>query len=76
MNSLPTIIVELRAATAAPHRRLDARLPFSSIDLVFYRNPMSAYFGFYQPLERAEADSVSCVSSSGWTAVERSDERL
>jgi len=47
MNSLPPVLVELRAATAALHRRLDTRLPFSRMDLALYRELMSAYYGFY-----------------------------
>lgn len=52
MTPLPAIITELRGATVALHQRLDTRLPFPSLDLALYRDLMSAYYGFYQPLER------------------------
>jgi len=66
MNSLPTIIVELRAATAALHRRLDTRLPFSRVDLALYRDLMSAYYGFYQPLERALSPWAEAIPDLEW----------
>ncbi|MDY7534472.1 biliverdin-producing heme oxygenase [Pseudomonas sp. Bout1] len=66
MNALPLVIVELRAATAALHRRLDTRLPFSRMDLTLYRELMSAYYGFYQPLERALAPWAEGIPGLEW----------
>jgi heme oxygenase len=66
MNSLPPVLVELRAATAALHRRLDTRLPFSRMDLALYRELMSAYYGFYQPLERALAPWGEIIPELEW----------
>ncbi|NWC95998.1 MULTISPECIES: biliverdin-producing heme oxygenase [unclassified Pseudomonas] len=66
MNSIPPILVELRAATMALHRRLDTRLPFSRMDLALYRELMSAYYGFYHPLERALAPWGEIISDLEW----------
>jgi len=66
MNALPLVIVELRAATAELHRRLDTRLPFSRMDLPLYRELMSAYYGFYQPLERALAPWGEVIPDLEW----------
>ncbi|QJI39074.1 biliverdin-producing heme oxygenase [Pseudomonas sp. ADAK13] len=66
MNSPPPVLVELRAATAALHRRLDTRLPFSRMDLALYRELMSAYYGFYQPLERALAPWGEIIPGLEW----------
>ncbi|NWE80210.1 biliverdin-producing heme oxygenase [Pseudomonas yamanorum] len=66
MNAIPLILVELREATAALHRRLDTRLPFSRMDLALYRELMSAYYGFYQPLERALTPCAEAIPDLDW----------
>ncbi|MCG6576508.1 biliverdin-producing heme oxygenase [Pseudomonas sp. AF32] len=52
--SSPSLIQALRTETAELHVALEKRLPFFSagLDLELYRRLMTAYYGFYQPLEQ------------------------
>jgi heme oxygenase (biliverdin-IX-beta and delta-forming) len=58
MPDTPTsLLLALREATQASHKRLEARLPFFSegFNLARYRDLMAAYHGFHAPLETALA---------------------
>lgn len=52
-----SLLLALREATRASHKRLEARLPFFSagFDLARYRDLMAAYHGFHAPLEASLA---------------------
>lgn len=63
---VPPIHSDLRAATSHLHRRLDARLPFSTNDIAVYRRMMTAYYGFYRPFESMVADLATAISGLGW----------
>lgn len=54
LSSVPTVLTELRTATAERHRSLEERLPFLSpaLDGALYRRLIQAYYGFYAPLEQ------------------------
>jgi heme oxygenase len=66
-HPLPAVLKDLRAATAAPHRSSEERLPFLSpqLDDVLYRRLRQAYYGFYLPLEQ-------CLDAVGALALKRS----
>jgi glucose-inhibited division protein A len=53
----PAVLSALRTGTHTLHVALEQRLPFFSatLDRAHYTRLLSAYFGFYQPLEDAEA---------------------
>ncbi|MDB6146068.1 MAG: bphO [Pseudomonas sp.] len=61
-----TIRSDLSAATSVEHRRLEARLPFSTLNVAIYRRTLEAYYGFYQPLERLLVDATSQISGIDW----------
>lgn len=52
---VPPVLQDLRAGTAELHIALEKRLPFFSdtLDTLAFERLMAAYYGFYQPLERA-----------------------
>lgn len=60
----PRMLDALRAQTGHLHTRLEKRMPFFSpgMDQAWYVRLMQAYYGFYQPLETALADST-CLPS-------------
>jgi heme oxygenase (biliverdin-IX-beta and delta-forming) len=62
----PTIRRVLSAATSLLHRRLEARLPFATLDVAIYRRTLEAYYGFYRPLERVLADAAPQISGIHW----------
>ena len=51
----PAVLSALRTGTHTLHVALEQRLPFFSatLDRAHYTRLLSAYFGFYQPLEDA-----------------------
>jgi heme oxygenase len=63
---VPPIHSDLRAATSHLHRRLDARLPFSTTDVAVYRRMMQAYYGFYLAFEDLLAATASVIPGLGW----------
>ncbi|TDV56665.1 heme oxygenase [Pseudomonas graminis] len=52
---LATVLQQLRTATAALHRALEARLPLthSRLDLDTYKRIIEAYYGFHLPLQQS-----------------------
>lgn len=50
-----SVLQQLRTATAAQHRALEARLPLTHADLDFptYQRIIQAYYGFHSPLQRS-----------------------
>lgn len=63
---VPPIHSDLRAATSHLHRRLDARLPFSTTDIAVYRRMMQAYYGFYLPIEELLTAPASAIPDMEW----------
>ena len=55
----PSLLQTLRTGTGLLHVALEKRLPFFSeqLDAQWYRRLMQAYYGFYQPMEKALCDS-------------------
>jgi heme oxygenase len=49
-----SVLQQLRTATAAQHRTLEARLPLThaDLDLATYQRIIQAYYGFHSPLQR------------------------